>query len=94
MGTLFSSDAWNNITFIAGEVKYPRRNIPLSLAAGTALVTLLYVLANVAYLCLLPLHKFSMPLMTAWRRQRSRWSSAARARHHGSGDHDLNVRLQ
>jgi basic amino acid/polyamine antiporter, APA family len=49
--------AWENVTFIAGEVKQPRRNIPLSLAAGTGLVTLLYVLANVAYLCLLPLDK-------------------------------------
>jgi len=57
VGSLFSSDAWNNITFTAGEVKEPRRNIPLSLAAGTGLVTLLYVLANVAYLCLLPLDK-------------------------------------
>ena len=57
VGSLFSADAWNNITFTAGEVKQPRRNIPLSLAAGTGLVTLLYVLANVAYLCLLPLDK-------------------------------------
>jgi APA family basic amino acid/polyamine antiporter len=57
VGSLFSSDAWNNITFTAGEVKNPRRNIPLSLAAGTGLVTLLYLLANVAYLCLLPLDK-------------------------------------
>jgi APA family basic amino acid/polyamine antiporter len=57
VGSLFSSDAWNNITFTAGEVKQPRRNIPLSLAAGTGLVTLLYVLANVAYLCLLPLDR-------------------------------------
>lgn len=55
VGSLFSSDAWNNITFTAGEVKDPKRNIPLSLAAGTGLVTLLYVLANVAYLCVLPL---------------------------------------
>ena len=57
VGTLFSSDAWNNITFTAGEVKNPRRNLPLSLAVGTALVTALYVLVNVAYLCLLPLEK-------------------------------------
>jgi len=55
VGSLFSSDAWNNITFTAGEVKEPRRNIPLSLAAGTGLVITLYLLANVAYLCLLPL---------------------------------------
>src|SRR5207249_195137 len=57
VGSLFSSDAWNNITFTAGEVKEPRRNIPLSLAGGTLLVTILYVLANVAYLCMLPLDK-------------------------------------
>src|SRR5262245_41032987 len=49
-GSLFSADAWNNITFTAGEVREPRRNIPLSLAIGTGLVILLYVLANVAYL--------------------------------------------
>jgi basic amino acid/polyamine antiporter, APA family len=55
VGSLFSSDAWNNITFTAGEVKNPRRNLPLSLAAGTAVVTILYLLANLAYLCLLPL---------------------------------------
>src|SRR5439155_7185882 len=57
VGSLFSADAWNNITFTAGEVKEPRRNIPLSLALGTVLVIALYVLANVAYLCLLPLDK-------------------------------------
>jgi APA family basic amino acid/polyamine antiporter len=57
VGSLFSSDAWNNITFTAGEVKNPRRNIPLSLAAGTSLVITLYLLANVAYLCMLPLDK-------------------------------------
>lgn len=55
LGSLFSSDAWNNVTFIAGEVEKPHRNIPLGLFFGTCIVTLLYVLANVAYLCLLPL---------------------------------------
>jgi len=54
VGSLFSSDAWNNITFTAGEVKNPRRNIPLSMAVGTGIVTILYVLANVSYLILLP----------------------------------------
>ena len=54
-GSLFSSDAWNNITFTAGEVKNPRHNIPLSLALGTVIVTGLYLLANVAYLVTLPL---------------------------------------
>ena len=52
--SLFSADAWNNITFTAGEVKEPRRNIPLSLAFGTFLVIGLYALANVAYLAALP----------------------------------------
>jgi APA family basic amino acid/polyamine antiporter len=54
-GSLFSSDAWNNITFTAGEVKEPRRNLPLALAIGTGVVTALYLLANVAYLVTLPL---------------------------------------
>ncbi|MBA2564767.1 MAG: APC family permease, partial [Gemmatimonadetes bacterium] len=54
-GSLFSSDAWNNITFTAGEVRDPRRNIPLSLALGTSIVIGLYLLANVAYLVTLPL---------------------------------------
>ncbi len=53
-GSLFSADAWNNITFTAGEVKDPRRNIPLSLALGTTIVIGLYMLANVAYLVTLP----------------------------------------
>ncbi len=52
--SLFSADAWNNITFTAGEVKEPQRNIPLSLAFGTFLVIGLYLLANVAYLAALP----------------------------------------
>ena len=52
--SLFSADAWNNITFTAGEVKEPRRNVPLSLALGTILVIALYLLANVAYLTALP----------------------------------------
>jgi basic amino acid/polyamine antiporter, APA family len=52
--SLFSADAWNNITFTAGEVIEPRRNIPLSLALGTFLVIGLYLLANVAYLVTLP----------------------------------------
>jgi APA family basic amino acid/polyamine antiporter len=54
VGSLFSSDAWNNITFTAGEVINPKRNIPLSLALGTGIVTLLYLLANVAYILALP----------------------------------------
>ena len=57
VGSLFSSDAWNNVTFTAGEVKNPRRNVPLSLALGTGLVTILYLLANLAYLFMLPLEQ-------------------------------------
>ncbi len=53
---LFSSDAWNNVTFIAGEIDNPKRNIPLSLFWGTLIVTVIYILANIAYLALLPMH--------------------------------------
>jgi len=53
-GSLFSADAWNNITFTAGEVREPRRNVPLSLALGTSIVIGLYLLANIAYLVTLP----------------------------------------
>jgi APA family basic amino acid/polyamine antiporter len=59
IGSLFSSDAWNNVTFIAGEVEKPQRNIPLGLFFGVSIVTLIYVMANVAYLCLLPVDGFS-----------------------------------
>jgi basic amino acid/polyamine antiporter, APA family len=55
VGSLFASVAWENITFTAGEVKNPKRNIPLSLLYGTGIVTVLYILANVAYLVVLPL---------------------------------------
>jgi APA family basic amino acid/polyamine antiporter len=55
VGSLFSSDAWNNVTFTAAEVKNPSRDLPLSLALGTAIVTVLYVLTNFAYLRVLPL---------------------------------------
>ena len=57
VGSLFSADAWNNITFTAGEVKNPRRDIPISLAVGTAIVISLYFLANVGYLSTLTLHQ-------------------------------------
>ncbi len=55
VGSLFSMDAWNNITFTAAEVKNPGRNLPISLALGTGTVILLYTLANFAYLRVLPL---------------------------------------
>jgi APA family basic amino acid/polyamine antiporter len=53
-GSLFSADAWNNVTFTAGEVKNPRRNLPWSLVLGTGMVIVLYLLANLAYLAVLP----------------------------------------
>jgi APA family basic amino acid/polyamine antiporter len=55
VGSIFSSDAWNNVTFIAGEVKNPQRNIGLSLFLGTLIVTIIYVSANLMYLAVLPL---------------------------------------
>ena len=55
-GSLFSADAWNNVTYTAGEVRNPKRNLPLSLAMGTTLVLGLYILANFVYLMALPLH--------------------------------------
>ena len=55
VGSLFSADAWNNVTFTAGEVRNPQRNLPLALAIGSAVVIFLYVMANVVYLSVLPL---------------------------------------
>ncbi|MGV3685179.1 MAG: APC family permease [Daejeonella sp.] len=55
VGSIFSSDAWNNVTFIAGEIKNPQRNIGLSLFLGTLIVTVVYVLANLVYVAVLPL---------------------------------------
>jgi APA family basic amino acid/polyamine antiporter len=54
IGSLFSMDAWNNVTFITAEIKEPKRNIPLGLLIGVLIVTVLYILANVAYFILLP----------------------------------------
>jgi APA family basic amino acid/polyamine antiporter len=55
VGSLFSADAWNNVTFTAGEVKNPSRNLPLSLALGTGVVIALYIACNFVYLAVLPL---------------------------------------
>jgi len=55
VGSIFSSDAWNNVTFIAGEIKNPQKNIGLSLLFGTLIVTLIYVMMNVVYLGTVPL---------------------------------------
>ena len=55
VGSIFSSDAWNNVTFIAGEIKNPKRNIGLSLFLGTLIVTIIYVTTNLMYLSVLPI---------------------------------------
>jgi APA family basic amino acid/polyamine antiporter len=59
VGSIFSSDAWNNVTFIAGEIKNPQRNIGLSLFFGTLIVTIIYVSANVMYTAVLPLQEIA-----------------------------------
>jgi APA family basic amino acid/polyamine antiporter len=60
-GSIFSSDAWNNVTFIAGEIKNPKRNIGLSLFFGTLLVTIIYVSANLMYLYVMPMDQITKP---------------------------------
>ncbi len=59
VGSIFSSDAWNNVTFIAGEIKNPKRNIGLSLFLGTMIVTLIYVAANIMYISVLPMNEIA-----------------------------------
>ena len=94
-GSLFSSDAWNNICFTAGEVKDPRRTLPLAMVLGTAIVTGLYVLSNVAYLVALPLESDPVGAVgprrhaPAQHRVPRRWRSG-----HGGGDHGVHVRLR
>lgn len=61
VGSIFSSDSWNNVTFIAGEIKNPKRNIGLSLFLGTLIVTIIYVTANFMYLNVLPLSQIAFP---------------------------------
>ena len=55
VGSLFSADAWNNVTFTGSEVLNPKRNLPLSLLIGTTAVCLIYICANIVYLRVLPL---------------------------------------
>ena len=61
VGSIFSSDSWNNVTFIAGEIKNPKRNIGLSLFMGTLIVTIIYISANLMYLYVLPLKEIAFP---------------------------------
>ncbi|HYC40367.1 MAG TPA: amino acid permease [Chitinophagaceae bacterium] len=59
VGSIFSSDAWNNVTFIAGEIRNPRRNIGLALFLGTLIVTIIYICTNLMYLNVLPLQEIA-----------------------------------
>ncbi|WP_256004290.1 APC family permease [Pedobacter deserti] len=59
VGSLFSSDAWNGVTFIAGEIKNPQRNVGLSLFLGTFIVSVIYILANLMYISVLPLNEIA-----------------------------------
>jgi APA family basic amino acid/polyamine antiporter len=59
VGSVFSSDAWNNVTFIAGEIKNPQKNIGLSLLLGTLIVTVIYVCANLMYVAVLPMNEIA-----------------------------------
>lgn len=59
VGSLFSSDAWAGVTFIAGEIKNPQRNVGLSLFLGTLIVSIIYILANVMYVAVLPLDQIT-----------------------------------
>jgi APA family basic amino acid/polyamine antiporter len=59
VGSIFSSDAWNNVTFIAGEIRNPKRNIGLALFLGTLIVTIIYVSANLMYIYVLPLNEIA-----------------------------------
>lgn len=59
VGSIFSSDAWNNVTFIAGEIKNPKRNIGMALFFGTLIVTIIYVTTNVMYTAVLPLDQIA-----------------------------------
>jgi basic amino acid/polyamine antiporter, APA family len=82
VGSLFSADAWNNITFTAGEIQNPRRNLPLALALGTGSVIGLYLVANLAYLAALPVSPH--PDLVAKLRALDAQAEAAR----GAGDSD------
>ncbi|MBD1387591.1 amino acid permease [Mucilaginibacter rigui] len=60
VGSIFSSDAWNSVTFVAGEMKNPKRDVALSMMFGTIIVTIIYVLANVVYTGVLSLHEITI----------------------------------
>ena len=89
VGSLFSMDAWNNVTFTAAEVKNPGRDLPLSLVLGTGIVISLYTLANIAYLRVLPISGDPEGRDGACARNRI---CCRRARRHGRTGSDLRSR--
>ena len=106
VGALFSSDAWNNITFAAAEVRDPARTVPLSLMIGTSVVSTLYIAANLVYLAALPLAGEAGAATALGRgiqfAASDRVATAAievtlgtsRRRGHGARHHDLDLRLR
>ena len=95
VGSLFTSDAWNNVTFTAGEVRNPRRNLPLSLAFGVGIVSVLYILSNFVYLNVLTFdaiqHAAKDRVATA---AAERMLGPVAAAGHGRRHHDLHLRLR
>jgi len=93
VGSLFSMDAWNNVGFASGELKNPEKDLPFAMAAGVLTVTALYVLANVAYLLVLP----ADAIAHAPQEPRRHGGVAGNPRragplHHGDRHHDFDVR--
>ena len=89
VGSLFSADAWNNVTFTAGEVKNPSRNLPLSLALGTGVVIALYIACNFIYLRALPL--VGSPTGATLLERGIQYATRRPRRHRG---HDADVRFR
>ena len=93
-GPLFAQSAWNNVTFTGGEVENPGRNLPRALLIGCGLVVGLYLLANLAYVIVLPLGA----IQNAESNRVGTASDAGDLRsdgkdHHGNCDHDLDLRM-
>ena len=94
-GSMFSADSWHDITIIAGEVRNPARNVPLAMALGCSAVIALYILANVAYLVVLPLPAIqNAPSDRVATAMLAGDLPRLRPSHHGHLHHDLHLRLR
>ena len=93
VGALFSSDAWNNVTFTAGEVRNPRRNLPLSLALGVGVVSALYIASNFVYLNVLTLDEIQTAAEDRVATAAAQDARTGRGSVDGSRHHDLHLRL-